>query len=126
MAHAASDLETLAAAVLFGHRNTRLAVMNVFRVNDGQDPVEYRVNMDTLGQDVIYEALENVSDDPEAADDADLAIVFAAAVVKHRRFRLDVLNAIRVAQSKDPQEYYVNAYKPTPNEVAEALENVTD
>lgn len=125
MAHAAADLETLAAAVLFGHRNTRLAVMNAFRELDGQDPVTYRINVNTLGEDVIEEAMENVESDAEAAVDADLAVVFTAALVKHRRFRLRLLNAFRVAGDKEPQEYYVNAYQPTPGEYAEALENVT-
>lgn len=125
MAHAAADLETLAAAVLFGHRNTRIAVMNAFRELDGQDPVTYYVNVATLDEGVISDAVDNVVDAPSAATDADLATVFTAALVKHRRFRLDLLNAIRDAQSKDAQEYYVNAYQPTPAEVAEALDNVT-
>lgn len=122
----AADLEVLAAAVLFGHRNTRLDVVNVFRVNDSQDPVTYRVNLPTHDEETIADAMDNVTAAPSAATDADLAIVFEAAVVKHRRFRLDLLNAIRDAQSKDAQEYYVNAYQPTPAELATALENVSN
>lgn len=125
MAHALDDLETLAAAVLFGHRNTRIQVMNAFRELDGQDPITYYVNVGTHDEEVLSDALANVVDDPAAATDADLALVFTAALVKHRRYRLELLNAIRDAASKDPQEYFVNAYQPTPEEVAEALDNVT-
>jgi hypothetical protein len=127
-----ADLETVATMFLIGPRNLRLEVLNVFRDQNGKDPVEYLVNTHTLSRSAVDNAVDNLREAAEnaapsgdfVADSADLETVFHAALTDHRKFRLDLVNIFRTAQDLDDVEYLVNAYVPTYDAFGEALEDV--
>lgn len=130
--YTSSDLETLATATLLGPRGHRLLVLNTFRGVNGEDPVEYLVNVATLDRAAIDNAVDNLTNAAESAapsgdfvgDSEDLETAFAAALVGDRLLRLRLLNVFRTAQGADPVEYLVNSSTPTWDALNDAIENV--
>lgn len=132
--YSSADLEVVATMYLIGPRNLRLEVLNVFRAQNGEEPVEYLVNAHTLNRAAIDNAVDNLLAAAEnaapsgdfVADSVDLETAFHAALTEHRGFRLDLVNAFRAAQGEEPVEYLVNAYVPTYDAFTVALEDVSE
>lgn len=130
LTYGSDDLEVVATRVLFGPRGDRLDVLNVFRVQGSENPVEYLVNAQVASQEAVDTALDNISNDSTGAtgdvtlDSVDLEVVFRHALVSGRSHRLDLINLFRAIQDADPVEYLVNARNPLEGEFQTALANV--
>lgn len=62
LTYTSADLEVVATMYLIGPRNLRLEVLNVFRAQNGEEPVEYLVNAHVPTYEAFTIALDNVSE----------------------------------------------------------------
>lgn len=130
--YTSADLETVATTVLFGPRDLRLDVLNVFRGQNSEADIDYLVNAQQFTDEDIDNSFSNLETAAGTAaptgdfvaDSVDMEVVFTAALTYDRKFRLDLLNVFRTAQGLDDVDYLVNAKNPTYGAFTTALDSV--